>query len=427
MKQFQTIYKRNKGLSIWLEQIRLFCDSHHISDSSVLFHIFTNTLAREPLEIVLSMLHGVFPGALYAGVTSTGNIIHGSLVETKISLTCSVFEDPDTTVMVLQMPMTYETQAGSAEKLLGIVNDNPWVKGIEMLTTLGQVDMPAFCNQISAMPQEIQVYGGGAHALEVVNGDTSDTFVFSSSGDPSTYSAVFILMGGPDFHISTSHLTGWRVLGKPLMVTSASRNLLHELDGRPALEVYRHYLNVPTDDRFYRLCNEFPLLFDENGTEYLRVIASHLPDGSLKLGATVDEARSCCITYGDPVHIMHTVHEMARKIHPFGPQAIRFFSCAGRKFFWGPKEVSRETLPFEMLAPSAGFFTAGEIHRTGGKIYMHNITLVIAAMREGEAAASLPELTLQERNDFSHQLLVSSCLATFIQMQQQEIAENKGS
>lgn len=420
MRQFQMNYTREHALRAWIRKVRDFADQESVPNASLLFHVYTDSLDHERLRPVREMLFNAFPDAHYVGVSSTGNLVNGSLADTHVSVTCMAFEDPDSRIEVLQFPMAYETQRQTAAELLRAVCERPWVRAIEMLTTLGGVNMPSFCEDVSALPAGVQLFGGGAHASEIVYGDTRDVFVFSAGREPTSHSAVFVLLGGPRLAIDAVRLTGWRKLGRSFAVTSARENLLMELDHQPALDVYQRYLDIPMDKRFLRLSNVFPLFFEEGEASYLRVIATWQEDGALRLASSIDRAKSCHIAYGDPVTIMRTIREEIRKVHGFAPQAIVAFSCAARKHFWGASEVSRETLPFQALAPTSGYFTAGEFLREGRDVLMHNSTLVVIGMREGEPPAELPELPRHEENHMSQQLMVSRCLATFIEASAQD-------
>ncbi len=73
------------------------------------------------------------------------------------------------------------------------------------------------------------------------------------------------------------------------------------------------------------------------------------------------------------------------------------------------------------MAPSCGFFSHGEFLRTSGNLNQHNVTLVIAAMREGEKREeNIP--AVREEKALSKVPLVSR-LATFISMTSLELEE----
>ena len=417
MKQFQIMLSKEFALNAWFRQIRDYCDKNAVPAEAMIFRIYSDTIRTDLVRSVLSKLEACFPGTAYAGTSSGGNIIYGSLMDVHLSLTCTIFEEPDSWVKVLQYPMTEDTQEASTDAFLKEAADCAGLKAVEVMTTLGRMDKRRFCRQLSRLGEAVKVYGGGANAADIVNGNFQNTYVFSSAGKIEPFQAVFVLLGGPALHVDTRYLIGWEKIGKPFQVTAARKNLLLELNHRPAWEVYEQYLQIP-ETNFFHLANIFPLLFESAGTPYLRIITAHLTDGSLRLGAFVDEEASCSIAYGDPVAILDSMKRQLEVISTFSPQIIQLFSCAARKYYWGDEAVSQETLPFEGIASTSGYYTSGEFLRTNREVLMHNATLVITAMREGEAVRKswTPEI---QQIELTRQMQVSRCLAAFINAQSQ--------
>lgn len=423
MRQFQIAYKKQRGLISWLREIRDYCGERGILERSVLFRFFSETVETKTVTKVFQTVRQEFPEAGCAGITTLGSLIHGSLTPEPVSVTCTVFEDPDSRFLILRMPMTEETQRETAERLKQAAAEHPWVRAIEILTTTYGVNLPEFCRDISALPEGIAVYGGGAHARNVSHGERKRTFVFSGDGEMTPGSAVFILLGGASLQVKTDYMTGWRGIGRKFAITAEKDGVLSEIEGRPALEVYQHYLNVPSNDQFFRLSNVFPFLIGEKeGESFLRVISAHLPDGKLQLAASIDQAVNLRFTYGDPANIMKDVDRMVQAFAAFAPQSLQVFSCAARRIFWGDGEVSRETLPFEQVSGSSGFFTSGEILRVGRDVRVHNCTLVLAGLREGDAPSEIKVPFSADREVFSRAMQVAGCLANFINVQEEEKA-----
>ena len=100
--------------------------------------------------------------------------------------------------------------------------------------------------------------------------------------------------------------------------------------------------------------------------------------------AEVPEDTDVRLAYGDPKTILSSIKRDGQGITNFQPQAIQTFSCATRRAFWGDANISEETIPFNSVAPTSGFYTGGEFLRINGVVRNFNTTLVFAAMREGE-------------------------------------------
>ena len=420
MKQFQIQYQKERGLQSWLGQIRNYCDENHVRPDAVLFRVYADVTDMTLTEPVIARLRSVFPDALYTGVSTSGNITRGSLVPTHISMTCTIFEEEDSRALVMQVPMTAETQKQAAQTLLEAVRQNPWVRAVEIITTLSHVNIPVFCREISELPEDILIFGGGANGNDLAGRGTEQAYVFSSDGEQACFSAVFLLMGGSSLHIYARYLTGWNRLGRKLEITGFKDNNLISLDGRPAAEVYHKYLKIPMDEHFFRVANVFPLSFESNGDSYLRVVASHHEGGVLRLAAPVLDTHACYITYGNSGSILQSIKECLADMQEFSPQMILLFSCAARKYYWGSGNVSTETLPFESLAPVSGFYTSGELMRSGRNVLLHNITLVTVGFREGDIPESRKAFQYEE-TAVSHQILIGNCLASFVNAMTEEL------
>ena len=116
-------------------------------------------------------------------------------------------------------------------------------------------------------------------------------------------------------------------------------------------------------------------------------------DDSLVMSSDMEEDAYVKIAYGDPETILSSIRMDGQKIADFQPEVIETFSCAARKAFWGDTNISKETVMFKEVAPTAGFYTHGEFIRIDDIMLNFNVTLVIAAMREGEPKT-------QEKVDF---------------------------
>ena len=185
---------------------------------------------------------------------------------------------------------------------------------------------------------------------------------------------------------------------------------------RPAYEIYYKYLHIRNDEFFFNNTLEFPFLYRHNGIDIMRAPVASNPDGSLTMTSDMSQDVQARIAYGDPWTILDSVWKEGNKILQFAPECIFVFSCAARRTFWGNNEVGKETEPYQRIAPTSGFYTSGEFLRTGDNVNQHNVTQVIAAMREGEPK-ELPEkeLSMDERT-FEGKVSMINRMATFIKV-----------
>ena len=223
--------------------------------------------------------------------------------------------------------------------------------------------------------------------------------------------------------MESTYITGWKPLGRDLLVTKAEGPLLHELEGKPAYETYYKYLRIKNDEHFFNNTLEFPFFYEHNGIHILRAPTAATEDGSLVMTADMEENVKARIAYGDPWTILKNVDEETLRLKEFIPEAMFVFSCAARKTFWGVESAGKETRPFQSLAPTSGFYTSGEFLRTNGFVNQHNVTLVVVAMREGKRnLEKIQEAELNEQ-EFSGSVSMINRLATFIQAATEELED----
>jgi GGDEF domain-containing protein len=280
------------------------------------------------------------------------------------------------------------------------------------------MSLTPLCDALHDIDESVAIFGGGAFNPDL---SRNDACVFSSVGGYSERGILVLLVGGEDFRVSTTHVAGWKPLGREFLVTKAENALLFELDGKPAYDAYYRYLNILKDEHFFSNTLEFPFFYRHNGINILRAPIHCNEDGTLVMTSDVDENVKARLAYGDPWTILNSVRKEGQKIGEFKPDIIKIFSCAARRTFWGKEEISNETLPFQSIAPTSGFYTSGEFLRTNGFVNQHNVTLVIAAMREGVGDEHCRfDMAL---DSFTGQVSMVNRLATFIDAATQELAE----
>ncbi len=379
MKQFQILYENDKGFLANLEEIKQWRASH--SAYVTIFRIYSQDMDFGHIRHICDCLEREMPEALYLGCTTNANIVDGALSDAKIVLTCTVFECETTQAKILQFPFLEENVVQDVAELKKCCEENPWVQAVELNATIMDLSMMEFCREMSSLPKDIQVFGGGAFNPDM---DDDTAAVFSKGNGFLEHGIIFLLLGGTDFHTYSTFISGWKPLKRKFRVTKADREILYELDGKPALDVYRRFLNIDRNDRFFSNTLEFPLFLEHGDIDILRCPLAANDDESLVMSSDIQEDAFVRLAYGDPETILASIREDGQRIADFCPQVIQTFSCAARRAFWGDENISDETVLFNRVAPTAGFYTHGEFLRMEGDMLNFNVTLVIVAMREGE-------------------------------------------
>lgn len=416
MKQLQFAYVNPEHLGDVLQNIARFRGNRQLK---LLFHIYSEQPGFRQLKIVCSAIVKFFPDALCVGCSGNGNIVDGAFSGESVTVTCSVFEDPATRIEVLQYVLKEESAEPIAEDLAREVGKRPWVSAVEMLAATPGFSFTGFCNGLSTMRPEVQVFGG----LAGQTCEETPAYVFSNVCDFSNESVVCVLYGGENFHVETVKVSGWKPLGRPFTVTKAQGNVLHELDGKPAFEAFSKYLNIQNDYYFFQNTLEFPLFYNEDGENLLRCPMACSENGALLLASDMGVGIITKLAYGDPQSIMDSVRLGTTKLSKFCPDAIYMYSGMGRRMFWGETDVNNETVPFDTIAPASGFYAAAQFLRTRNFVKLHNLSIVVVGMREGEADTSKMKTAVVNDDSRAGRVSVITRLANFTNVSSAELVE----
>ena len=402
MKQFQTVYQDRDSFRAKVAEWAAWRAEN--AGGQTLVHIFSDGADDADVKIVRDVVEQVMPDAAYLGASASGNIYEGNIMTEKLVVTCTIFEHPDSFVRTRLISIENRDATALRTALRQMKDDFASVKAIEVIMTIDTIPIREVCAILQEeIPEKIPIWGGGAFGDNIFT-----AYIFEKGEALNAHGIVLAMIGGEDFHIMNSYVIGWRRLGAALKVTRAEGKVLYELDGTPAYQIYHHYLRIPNDDHFFYNALEFPFAVDFKD----RILLRH--------------ASIVHLTYGDPETIMQNVSLCADRIRAFAPDVISIFDCFGRKTFWGGTEGSRETRPLNNLAPTYGFCTAGEIIRWGGSMDHHNLSLVVAAMREGgPIERDMPVAQTEIKQNESSMSMVSR-LVNFINTATAEVIKANG-
>lgn len=416
MKQFQIVYHGEKNFCRELQNFKEKSTTE--VTFKIMFQIFSEILEEDTVNTICNAIEQIFPGVPYIGCSTSGNLIDCQL-SSEIIVAATVFEHESTQFQIFQYDLKEHPVDWITKKITEDAKENSWVKAIEMYFTIPEGSSTQFCDGLKDIQPDVQMFGGVACSDDI----TSDaSCVFSSVGGFSENSILIVFYGGEDFFVDSIKITGWKPLGRKFCVTKSEGSLLQELDGIPAYDVYRKYLNINNDENFFYNTLEFPLFYEHNGTTILRVPVASNADRSITMSSDIEIGSTVRISYGDPRTILESIAEDSQRIRNFCPDLLHIFSCAARRTFWTSNEPTYELESFKDIASSIGFFSHGEFIRANNCLNQHNVTLVIAAMREGNLENPVVQAAPEDRKTLSKIPLVSR-LAMFISATSLELEE----
>jgi hypothetical protein len=198
---------------------------------------------------------------------------------------------------------------------------------------------------------------------------------------------------GPRVRVGHGSQGGWDIFGPERRVTRSSGNVLFELDGRPALQLYKQYLG----DRAAGLPATallFPLALRE-GPDDAKVL--------VRTVLSVDEA-SQSMTFAGNVPQGHRAQLMRANFERLIDGASRAaedalaegatgdvlsiaISCVGRRLILGQRteeEIEAALRKLPARTRQVGFYSYGEISPyASGHCDLHNQTMTLTTISEG--------------------------------------------
>jgi diguanylate cyclase (GGDEF)-like protein len=414
MKHFQTVYIDENAFRKTVSEWQTQC-----AQGQTLFHIFSDGAEASDVKAACAVIDEMMPEATYVGSSASGCIYNGKITTEKLVISCTNFEKPDSYVQ----PQFFALDDGDAASFRKSLHDcfasMHDVKAVEVITTIDTIPIREVCQAIEQeIPENVPVWGGGAF------GDNSFVAFVFKKGEPFHSAGVLMtFLGGSELYVQCAHVSGWKPLGYPLRVTRADGYVLHELDRHPAYQIYEHYLRIPNDDHIFYNALEFPFAVQHEDRTLLRHALSCDENGALTMSTRIPEGSTLHVTYGDPETIMQDVMQCAQMISDFSPDVISIFDCFGRKTFWGGTEGTREITPFHHIAPTYGLCTAGELIRWKNSIDHHNLTLVIAGLREGEPKKTRTKVVRKPASINESTMSMINRLVNFINTATMEVME----
>lgn len=244
---------------------------------------------------------------------------------------------------------------------------------------------------LSDLPKNVAVTGG-----LVGDGPDFKKTVLGLNEVPKEGNIVLVGFYGDSLQIGHGSLGGWDSFGPTRLITKSNNNVLYELDGRPALTLYKEYLGDKESEKLPGSGLLFPLNLktkDELGNE-VEVVRTLLG---------VNEENQSMIFAGDMPEGAHTNLMKANfdklidgakgaasmSEETFGnPEFALLISCVGRKLVL-KESIEEETeavkSQFRENTKMSGFYSYGEISPvtpTEKQCRLHNQTMTITTFKE---------------------------------------------
>ncbi len=216
-----------------------------------------------------------------------------------------------------------------------------------------------------------------------------DTFVFSKDNF-SNHGVISLALDLDKIEIAGARAFGWEGIGRERIVTKAYKNIVYEIDGKPAINFYKKYLNITNED-MPQVGIEYPLEVTMRGGLicYRAVLEINEDDGSLIFAGHVQEKSKVRLASAKGREIVNYVEDSISDLMnnqiDFEPEVALVFPCCSRKQVLGDLAIKEiEAIYRNIKVPLIGFYAYGEICAFPNVYAFQNETFVTALLKEKE-------------------------------------------
>lgn len=340
-------------------------------------------------------LADAFPGAVLAGCSTAGEIVGDGVLDDSCTVTAIRFDRG--TIAAAEAGIAVIDDSQPAGEALGeALAARPGLAGVLLFARGVAVNGSALIDGlVSRLPAGVPVSGG----LAGDGGAFVRTLVLSPSGVSDAGAvAVGLYGGGP--HLGLGSVGGWEPFGPARKVTRAVGNLLLQLDGEPALNVYKRYLgDYARDLPASGLLFPFELLNGNHDSIGLirTILGIDEAAGGLILAGTVEEGFYLRLMHASTDGLVDGA-EQAGAIAAAstesntgkaaeGDRLALLVSCVGRKLVLGDRVEEEVQAVADRLGAGTlltGFYSYGEIGPMRDLVdcRLHNQTMTVALLTE---------------------------------------------
>jgi len=378
MKIEQRVWTRAKGWSLQ--------NGPGIQGSAQLVILFAATeILKE--KTFFAEVKNMYPGAHLFGCSTAGEICGTSVFDDTIVATAIHFEK--TGIMGAQLalggtPSSFEAGRKLAQSIKNedlchvfILSDGLNVNGSELVEGLAH-----------ELPQGVPITGGLAG-----NGDRfEETYVFWDDL-PSRNNLAILGLYGKNLKVGYGSMGGWDPFGPERIITKSKDNVLYELDGQSALEIYKKYLGEHADG-LPATGLLFPLSIRTKSGEtgiVRTILAVNEEEKSMTFAGDIPHGAYARLMKANFERLIDGAHGAAVRSHEglggISPELAILISCVGRKLVLKQRTEEEVESVLDALGGSpflTGFYSYGEISPfiSGAPSALHNQTMTITTFTE---------------------------------------------
>lgn len=329
-----------------------------------------------------------FPRALHFGCSAGGQIAANDIADDTINAVAVKFER--TTLRSAEIEIADAAETRRCGQTLAAALDAPDLAGVLVLSDGLKVNgSELVAGLVDVIGKRAPICGG----LAADDAEFLETLV-GLSGPPRAGLIAAIGFYGKDLRIGHGSGGGWEVFGPNRIITKSQGNVLLELDGQPALDLYESYLCPEDIEGLPGTAMLFPLLIRSPDCHEMDLVRTVLAidretrsmtfAGDMPTGWTAQLMRS---TLESLARGAATAADRSSTIPENGDGLALIISCVGRKLVMGQRVADEIDAIVERLPAGAarlGFYSYGELspHARTGFCELQNQTMTIMTLTE---------------------------------------------
>ncbi|MBM4146998.1 MAG: hypothetical protein FJ240_12145 [Nitrospira sp.] len=328
-----------------------------------------------------------YPNAHFCGCSTAGEIAGTQVTDNAFVMTAISFES--TRIQGAEVELSHALDSYRAGQLLAqsletnglrhviVLSDGIHVNGSDLVRGLTEV-----------LPSEVSITGGLAG-----DGERFEETLVCWDSHPQNKTVAAVGLYGDKLRIGYASQGGWDSFGPERLITKAKGNILYELDGKSALDLYKLYLGeqaagLPATGLLFPLS----LRAKDSQTSLVRTILSvNEEEQSMTFAGDVPEGSYARLMKANFDRLIDGAIGAATKsydaIGSFSPELAMLISCVGRKMILKQRTEEEIEGVRDILGEKTvmtGFYSYGELSpfNQGGICALHNQTMTITVLSE---------------------------------------------
>ena len=334
-------------------------------------------------------LQDAFPGVPLVGCSTAGEISNGGVSEQSCVVTAVRFHG-EVGIRVAEATIPGMDSCRGAGVTLGAALQGPDLSGVLLFAKgVGVNGSAILAGLASQVGGQVPITGG----LAGDDGAFLETLTLGPSGT-SSEGAVAVGLYGTGLVLTHGSCGGWAPFGPARKVTRSRENILYELDGEPALNVYKRYLGehakgLPNSGLLFPL----ELLDPERGSVGLirTILGVDEAEGYLVLAGDIESGGYLRLMHASTDDLVDGAEQAAQlagtpQSGGAGQRLGLLVSCVGRRLVMGDaveEEIEVVGAALGKATTLTGFYSYGEFAPLGGtECKLHNQTMTVTCIGE---------------------------------------------